>query len=179
MLIRLERHSLIRASRPPSHRIHSFAMSRANLARVSCVAAATLLVSCSSPSGGASGAAEARQQAVVHFSYQAVDPETVRIPADGNVTWVNMAPDTRAFVVFPASIASAFGCKDLHPYFSRTANVYRSLPITGMQSERVQLPCSLAPGSYAYEIWLTGSGFGEESAADEPEQILRATIVVE
>jgi len=118
-------------------------------------------------------------QAVVQFSYQAVDPETVRIPTDGNVTWVNMAPDTRAFVVFPASIASAFGCKDLLPYFSRTANVYRSLPLTGVQSERVQLPCPLAPGSYAYEIWLTGAGFGEEFSADAPGQILRARIVVE
>jgi len=154
-------------------------MSRANLARVSCVAAATLVVSCSSTSGGAPGAGEVREHAVVQFSYEAVDPETVSIPADGNVTWVNMAPDTRGFVVFPANIASAFGCKDLHPYFSRTGDVYRSLPITGMQSERVQLPCPLASGSYTYEIWLTGSGLGEESAADEPEQILRARIVVE
>jgi len=154
-------------------------MSRANVATVSCVAAAVLLASCSSTSGGALGAGEAREPAVVHFSYEAVNPETVRITADGNVTWVNMAPDTRGFVVFPASIASGFRCDDLHPYFSKTANVYRSLPITGTQSERVELPCPLAPGTYDYEIWLMGSGFGVESGADEPEQILRAKIVVE
>jgi hypothetical protein len=153
-------------------------MSRANLATV-CIAAASLLPSCSGTSGGAHGAGEARLPAVVHFSYEAVNPETVRITADGNVTWVNMAADTRGFVVFPASIASGFRCDDLHPYFSRTANGFRSLPITDIESERVQLPCALAPGTYDYEIWLMGSGFGGEFDADQPEQILRAKIVVE
>jgi hypothetical protein len=108
-----------------------------------------------------------------------VDPETVRIPADGNVTWVNTAADTRGFVVFPASIASGFRCRDLRPYFTRAASVYRSLPITVTESDHVELPCSLAPGSYDYEIWLLGVGFGTESDPDRPEQILRAKIVVE
>ena len=58
------------------------------------------------------------------------------------------------------------------------ADVYRSLPITGMQSEQVRLPCPLAPGSHDYEIWLMGSGFGGE-AGDEPQRVLRAKIVVE
>ena len=57
--------------------------------------------------------------------------------------------------------------------------VYRSLPITGTQSERVELPCPRAPGTYDYEIWLMGSGFGGEYDADKPEQILPAKIVVE
>ena len=154
-------------------------MSRANVATVSCVAAAALLVSCSSPSGGAPGAFEVREPAVVQFSYQAVDPQTVRISGDGNVRWVNIADDALGFVVFPASIASGFRCNDLKPYFSRTANVYRSLPITGMESERVELPCPLAPGTYDYEIWLVSAGLGVEVDDVEPQQILRAKIVVE
>jgi len=145
---------------------------------VSCVVAAALLVSCSSTSGGAPGAFDAREPAIVQFSYQAVNPQTVRIPGDGNVRWVNIADDALGFVVFPASIASDFRCKDLKPYFSRTANVYRSLPITGMESERVELPCALASGTYDYEIGLVGAGLGVE-VGDEPQQILRAKIVVE
>jgi len=127
-------------------------MSRASATRVSCVAAAALLVACSSSLGGAPGAGAYREPVIVQFSYAAVNPETVRIPADGNLTWQNMAPDTRGFVVFPASIASAFRCADLRPYFLRMESVYRSLPLTDEESERVQLPCALAPGSYDYEI---------------------------
>jgi hypothetical protein len=153
-------------------------MSRANAARVVHIAAA-LLVSCSNTSGGPPGAGGYREPSVVQFSYQAVIPETVRIPADGNLTWVNTAADTSGTVVFPASIAASFRCPDLRPYFSKAADVYRSLPITDTQSERVQLPCRLAPGTYDYEIWLRGSGFGEESDAARPDQILRARIVVE
>jgi hypothetical protein len=154
-------------------------MWRANPAIVSCVAAAALVVSCSSPSGGPLDAREIREATVVQFSYEAVNPESVRIPADGNVTWVNLAPETVGFVVFPASIASSFRCADLAPYFARAANVYRSLPLTDMESRRVQLPCSLAPGSYDYEIWLTGAGLGEEFDPGQPQQVLRAKIVVD
>jgi hypothetical protein len=154
-------------------------MSRASLATFSCVAAAAFAVSCAGAPGGTWGTGEAAQPTVVQFSYQAVNPQTVRITADGNVSWVNDATDTRGFVVFPVTIASSFRCKDLHPSFTRTPSGYQSLPITGMQSERVQLPCALAPGSYDYEIWLTGSGFGAESDETRPAQILRAKILVE
>jgi hypothetical protein len=131
-------------------------------------------------SGGVAGAGRSGQPDVVQFSYRAVEPETVRIPADGSVTGVNAAQDTRAFVVFRASIASSFRCADLRAYFSKIAdNVHRSLPITQTESDHVQLPCSLEPGTYDYEIWLVGSGFGTEGDADRPEQILRAKIVVE
>jgi hypothetical protein len=154
-----------------------------HLVAIACVAAAALLAACSSPSGVAAGDAWSREHAVVSFSYEAVDPETARIAPDGNVTWVNLEQDARGFVVFPASIASSFACDDLEPYFrkvvAKAADVYRSLPITATQSERVRLPCSLAPGSYDYEIWLQGSGVGEEFDAGQPEQILRAKIVVE
>ena len=40
-------------------------------------------------------------------------------------------------------------------------------------------PCALAPGSYDYEIWLMGVGFGGEYDSTTPQQILRAKIVVE
>ncbi len=144
---------------------------------VCCVVAAALLVACSGASGLLGGPYV--EPALVQFSYEAVKPETVQITASGNVTWENMAPDTRGFVIFPASIASAFRCADLHPYFVRMESVYRSLPLTDEESERVQLPCALAPGSYDYEIWLMGSGFGVDFGDGKPEQILRAKIVVE
>jgi hypothetical protein len=42
----------------------------------------------------------------------------------------------------------------------------------------VELPCPLAPGTYDYEVWIVGAGFGE---ADEPrpERKLPGQIVVE
>jgi hypothetical protein len=48
-----------------------------------------------------------------------------------------------------------------------------------MESERVELPCPLAPGTYDYEIWLVSAGLGVEVDDVEPQQILRAKIVVE
>jgi len=89
-----------------------------------------------------------------------VSPEVVRIQAAGNVPWQNTAEDAWALVVFPASIAASFRCKDLRPYFTRSEDVYRSQPLTNPETERVQLPCALTPGSYDYEIWLMGVGFG-------------------
>ena len=154
-------------------------MSRVSAARVAWVAAAALLVvSCSGATGGAPGARPV-ESTVVQFNYGTVNPETVRIPADGNVSWTNLAPDTRGFVVFQVSIAASFRCADLRPYFSRVEDVYRSLPLTGEESERVELPCPLAPGSYAYEIWLKGVGFGDEIDEGKPDLVLRARIVVE
>jgi len=153
-------------------------MSRAPLARV--VAVAALLAACAAPSGGGPGAGLPGLPTVVQFSYQAVTPETVRIAAGGNVSWESTASDTTAFVVLPASTASGFRCADLRPFFLPAADVYRSLPLTGgMQTDRVQLPCALKPGSYDYEIWLMGAGFGGEWSGNEPERVLRARIVVE
>jgi hypothetical protein len=143
---------------------------------VSCVAAAALLVACA---GASRWLGPDVEPTLVQFTYRAVNPQTVRIPPDGNVTWENAAPDTIGFVVLATNIAPSFRCTDLHPYFEKKETVYRSLPLTDEESERVQLPCPLAPGSYDYEIWLIGTGFGEFSADREPQQILRAKIVVE
>jgi hypothetical protein len=96
------------------------------------------------------------------------------------VRWESLAEETRAFVIFPASMASSFRCTDLHPYFVREGRLYRSLPITmEEESERVQLPCSLAPGSYDYEVWLFGAGFGKGFDIDGPEKRLPGRILVE
>jgi hypothetical protein len=143
------------------------------------VAAGVLLAACSSTSGGPLNLGPYRAPAVVQFSFTEVNPQTVRIPADGNVTWESTAEEARGFVVFPASIASAFRCADLRPYFVKMqSGAYRSLPLTDEESERVQLPCALASGSYDYEIWLVEAGFGDFGDR-KPEQVLRANIVVE
>lgn len=154
-------------------------MPGASRATASCVATASLLVSCSGTSGGAPGDAWLLEHAVVQFSYSTVNPQTVRIATDGNVTWLNLSEDTRGFVVLPASMAPAFACKDLGPYFSKAAAGYRSRAITREESERVELPCRLARGTYDYEIWLQGTGVGSESDDDAPSHVLRAKIVVE
>jgi hypothetical protein len=169
---------------------HWATMSRTHLLH-SCfsAAAAALLVACSSVSGDVTEAkgivseaeAQARaEQTLVTFNYFAVRPEVVRIPANGNVRWVNEAPETVGFVVFPLSVAAKFRCTDLKPYFNRVGDVYQSHQLLTVESEDVRLPCALAPGTYDYEIWLMGAGFGSEiNATNTPEQKLRAQIVVE
>ena len=75
----------------------------------------------------------------------------------------------------------ACAATDLRPYLTKLEDGrYRSVPITGGVSETAKLPCSLAPGSYDYEIWLMGEGFGEEgNGTAVPQQVLRAKIVVQ
>jgi len=122
---------------------------------------------------------DVRPNAIVDFSFYELSPKTVHIPADGNITWVNLAPDSLGFVVFPASIAQSFSCgENLQPYFRKIEGGFQSLPITSSEPDRVQLPCSLAPGSYDYEIAITGAGSGENDEADA-ERKLPGTIVVE
>ena len=165
-------------------------MARTHLLRIfGSAAAALLFVSCSSMSGDVSEAkgivseAEAQakaEQTRVTFNYFAVRPEIIRIPAAGNLSWVNEAPETVGFVVFPLSIASKFRCSDLKPYFNRVGDVYQSHQLLSVQSEDVRLPCALAPGTYDYEIWLLGAGFGSEvNSTNTPEQRLHGKIVVE
>jgi hypothetical protein len=134
-----------------------------------------LLASCTATSGSNPEAGSA----VVEFSFDSVRPQTVRIAAGGNVSWINIAADSRGFVVFPVSIASGFTCgENLSPYFRRTLSGFQSLPITDFGSETVKLPCPLKPGSYPYEIWVSGAGLGE-TAPGGSERKLSATIIVE
>jgi hypothetical protein len=117
--------------------------------------------------------------AIVQFSFDTLNPKTVHISADGNITWVNLAADSKGFVVFPASIASSFSCgEQLEPYFRKIEGGFQSLPISSVEPNRVQLPCRLAPGSYQYEIAIMGSGLGETAETDA-ERKLVGTIVVE
>lgn len=153
-------------------------MSTPHRTLVSCLAAAVLLVSCTGSSGGLLGGPYS-EPTLVQFSYDAITPQTVRIAPDGNVRWENNADDARGFVILPESMTPSFHCSDLRPYFVKMDTVYRSLPLLGVESERVQLPCALAPGSYDYEIWMFGAGFGKEFNDGRPQQILRGKIVVE
>ncbi len=141
---------------------------------IGCAALAAQLAACAATTG--SGTVDGA--AVVQFSYESLRPETVRIPAKGSVTWVNLASDSQGFVLFPASAAAAFSCgepRDSH--FQRTAAGYQSRAISSFESEPVALPCPLSPGVYDYEVWIMGTGFGETGAG--PERKLNGKIVVE
>jgi hypothetical protein len=141
---------------------------------LACAGLALSLVSCATGSGSDPG----RAHAVVQFSYAAVKPETVRIPTDGTVTWINVAADSRGVIVFPASTSSGSTCgENLRPDFQEVSGAYQSRPIEHFESAPVQLPCPLEPGTYPYEIWLRGTGLGE-TIVEGPERKLRATIVV-
>jgi len=130
------------------------------------------LVSCASPAG------EYGNFTVVRFDYDEVTPASARVPSGGTVRWINIADDTRAFVILPDSMASSFDCKDLGPDFRASDDGYRSLPITPFASENVELPCALAPGSYSYSIWIEGAGLGQTTAGG-PGRTLDATLVAE
>jgi hypothetical protein len=139
------------------------------------VALAAPLLSCASPAGSDAPG----QGAVVEFGYDRLNPETVHIPEGGNITWVNLEGDSRGYVVFPASIAQSFSCGDaLEPYFKKIDGGFESLPIGTTEPDPVQLPCSLAPGSYDYEIAIMGSGLGETEET-QPRRKLSGTIVVD
>ena len=138
--------------------------------------AATFLACASTPGNGGAGTGKIT---VVEFTFEELKPKSIHIPADGNISWVNLSPDSRAFVVFPASIAASFTCgENLEPYFRKIEGGFQSLPLTSFESNTVQLPCSLAPGSYEYEVAITNAG-GMELDPSAPPQKLLGTIVVE
>lgn len=142
--------------------------------------AIALLGACASAESMWRDAEAASAATRVEFSYQAVTPETVTIAPGGNVTWENTALDVVGFVIFPGSISQHLACTDYRPYLTKlTDGRFRSPPLANGVSERAQLPCALAPGSYDYEIWLMGEGFGI-SGGDviTPQQVLRAKLVV-
>ena len=143
--------------------------------RILALSVALPLASCAAGSGPyASG-----EPTIVRFSYEKLEPATVRIATGGNVAWVSLAADSSGYILFPATSASGFPCGEkLGPDFQRTPAGFQSRAITGLESERVELPCAPRPGSYPYEIWLMGTGLGE-TVASRPELKLRGTIVVE
>ena len=156
-------------------------MSKNLLATVSCSAAAALLVACAGVDSFVRTADEAQPATRVQFTYQALNPQTVTIAPAGNVSWENLSLDAVGFVIFPPSIVSSLRCTELRPYLTRLENGdYRSPPITNsMASEAAKLPCSLAPGSYDYQVWLMGEGFGEEGMSADPQQVLHGKIIVQ
>jgi hypothetical protein len=116
------------------------------------------------------------EDAVVSFEFTRLNPKTVRIPTTGTVSWVNLGEESVGFVILPTDMLKSSACTDLSQYFHETEAGYQSRPITGTESERVELPCALAPGSYPYEVWVAGAGFGESWTI---QQKLKGTIVVE
>lgn len=139
-----------------------------------CATVGLLLSACAATSPST----ESGKVAVVQFSYDGLKPEVVHITPDGNIKWVNLAPDSRGVVVFPNSISTSFSCgAALEPYFVPAADGYRSLPIESSEPNRVELPCSLAPGTYDYEVWIMGSGLGDFGASSA-QRSLPGKIVV-
>jgi hypothetical protein len=149
---------------------------------VSSAATSAFLLACTSVDTFVEQAYDAGAATPVQFNFDAVTPQTVTIPSGGNVTWLNNGLDVVGFVIFPHSIAGKFSCTDLYPYLTLLEDGnYRSPPITGVVSEHAKLPCALAPGSYDYEIWLMGQGFGDEAAPGRsvgPQKVLRGTLIV-
>jgi hypothetical protein len=138
--------------------------------------AATFLACAPTPGTGTGGTGKIT---VVQFTFDELKPKSTHIPPDGNISWVNLSPDSRAFVVFPASIAESFTCgENLEPYFRKIEGGFQSLPLTSFESNTVQLPCSLPPGSYEYEVAITNAG-GMQLDPSAPPQKLLGTIVVE
>lgn len=152
---------------------HSFTL-------VTCIAAAALLIACASVDTFVKTADEAIAPTTVQFTYDAVSPQTVTLAPGGNVTWVNNALDVVGFVVFPSSIASSLRCQELRPYLTRLeSGEFRTQPITGVVTEQAKLPCALAPGSYDYQVWLMGEGFGDEGIGSAPQKVLHGKIIAQ
>jgi len=146
---------------------------------LACAVSAVLLVSCAT-GPGTPIAREEDGPLTIQFTAGTIQPPTARIPADGNVTWTNLALEYAGTIVLPESMIASFTCgDDLRPTFSKIDAGYQSLPITQEDPENVTLPCPLRPGTYTYEIWLYGQGLGEVTGDDVPTRILRGTLVVE
>jgi len=111
----------------------------------------------------------------VQFSDTALDPAVARVQAGGNVVWLNEDSTYAAAVFLPAAMKDGFTCSDLRPGFSEVAGGYLSQPIAG-DTERVELPCPLKPGSYAYELILYEPNLG---GPDNPARKLPGSIVVD
>jgi hypothetical protein len=103
-----------------------------------------------------------QQHAMVEFSFDSLSPASVKLTAGGNVEFVNRGEDMTGVVVLPAETAAGLACGErVGPMFRKTDAGLASLPIDDADESRVQLPCSLAPGTYSYEIWIFGAGLGE------------------
>jgi hypothetical protein len=119
-----------------------------------------------------------QQHATVKFSFDSLEPEMVKLTADGNVSFVNRGEEVTGVVVLPTEIQASLACGDrVGPMFRKTDAGFASLPIEEAEANRVQLPCKLAPGTYSYEIWIFGAGQGSEG--EGPMKKFSGKIVVE
>ncbi len=114
----------------------------------------------------------------VEFTDRTLRPETALLTRGGNVRWQNRGEEIRGVVVLPASIGTSLACGDrVGPMFEKVDAGFASLPIEDYEARDVRLPCELAPGTYEYEIWIFGAGFGHEVSA--PQSKLSGKIVVQ
>ena len=113
-------------------------------------------------SGCASNPGEANSHKVVQINNMSLAPKVVQVSGSKNsIAWNNWSSSV-ASVQFPASMADAFVCKDLRPQFVLSGDRIESVQALG-DNENLATPCSLKPGSYEYEVWLSGSRMDREN----------------
>ena len=113
-------------------------------------------------SGCASNPGEANSHKVVQINNMNLAPKVVQVSGSKNsIAWTNWSSSV-ASVQFPASMASAFVCSDLRPQFVLSGDRIESVQALG-DNENLATPCALKPGSYEYEVWLSGSRMDREN----------------
>jgi hypothetical protein len=126
------------------------------------------LLACASATTG-----EAPRRVIVEFTFESIRPQTARITPDTSVRWVNLAPDTEGFVLFPATSCSG----DVGRHYRETAAGYQSLAVADFEPMDVGLPCRLSAGEHEYEILITGTGLGATDGGRAGHK-LNGTLVV-
>jgi|ETNmetMinimDraft_26_1059896.scaffolds.fasta_scaffold168649_1 hypothetical protein len=112
--------------------------------------------------GCASNPSEVRSHRVVQINNMKLAPEVAEVSgADNSVVWTNWSNNV-ASVHFPASMKSAFTCDELRPQFVLSGDRIESVEVLG-GNESLATPCPLKPGSYSYEVWLSGSRMQREN----------------
>lgn len=107
---------------------------------------------------------------LVRIGSNTLYPETLTVGASDAFGWLNYG-DRIARVSFPASVADKMLCSE-RTSFRLTGDRIESGDIQARQFVSL---CSLAPGTYEYEV-ATRAGIGGSGAA--PGRTLRGTLVV-
>jgi hypothetical protein len=107
---------------------------------------------------------------LVRIGSNALHPETLTLGPNDAFGWLNYG-DRIASVSFPASVAEKMLCRE-RSSFRLTGDRIESGDIQARQFVSL---CSLAPGTYEYEVAMR-SGIG--GSGDAPGRTLRGTLVV-
>jgi hypothetical protein len=138
------------------------------------VCASLLLGACA----GGAGRAGDDDQVVVKFDDRRIEPAAARVARGRQVRWFSTSGDFGGRVVFPQNIESSSSCDGLGPGFHLIEGQYVS-DFIQMDGRQVEIPCTLDPGRYAYEIRIYGVGFGGERDPAQVENRLRGELIVE